>query len=149
MNPVTLCSTHLELVDIEKFDESDTHVLERLNTLAGNLVKEILLKLNLPDHRILKDGGEGCKRGPDSTNFAILYQCYRRGSSYTDKKPNVSIAVTKPSPPVRSSALPSNIPQDGILDLKSIRVKDLPPKMTPESLVEVLKQFDSVKLYNI
>ncbi|GJW73283.1 hypothetical protein Tco_0132653 [Tanacetum coccineum] len=30
----------------------------RLNTLAGNPVKEILLKLNLPDHRILKDGGE-------------------------------------------------------------------------------------------
>ncbi|GJU63899.1 reverse transcriptase domain-containing protein [Tanacetum coccineum] len=27
-------------------------------TLAGNPVKEILLKLNLPDHRILKDGGE-------------------------------------------------------------------------------------------
>ncbi|GKC65846.1 hypothetical protein Tco_1098444 [Tanacetum coccineum] len=41
------------------FDESDTHVLERLNTSAGNPVKEILLKLNLPDHRILKDGGEG------------------------------------------------------------------------------------------
>ncbi|GJT83600.1 hypothetical protein Tco_1057942 [Tanacetum coccineum] len=30
----------------------------RLNTSAGNPVKEILLKLNLPDHRILKDGGE-------------------------------------------------------------------------------------------
>ncbi|GJR28344.1 hypothetical protein Tco_1104576 [Tanacetum coccineum] len=27
-------------------------------SIAGNLVKEILLKLNLPDHRILKDGGE-------------------------------------------------------------------------------------------
>ncbi|GJY69347.1 hypothetical protein Tco_0472329 [Tanacetum coccineum] len=40
------------------FDESDTHVLERFNTSAGNPVKEILLKLNLPDHRILKVGGE-------------------------------------------------------------------------------------------
>ncbi|GKD02857.1 hypothetical protein Tco_1177831, partial [Tanacetum coccineum] len=28
------------------------------DTSAGNPVKEILLKLNLPDHRILKDGGE-------------------------------------------------------------------------------------------
>nr|GEY35045.1 retrovirus-related Pol polyprotein from transposon TNT 1-94 [Tanacetum cinerariifolium] len=28
---------------------------------AGNPVKEILLKLNLPDHRILKDGGEAYK----------------------------------------------------------------------------------------
>ncbi|GJZ03466.1 putative transcription factor interactor and regulator CCHC(Zn) family protein, partial [Tanacetum coccineum] len=41
-----------------EFDESDRHVLERLNTSAGNHVKEILLKLNLPDHWILKDGGE-------------------------------------------------------------------------------------------
>ncbi|GKE16776.1 hypothetical protein Tco_1424353, partial [Tanacetum coccineum] len=41
-----------------RFDESDTHVFERLNTSAGNPVKEILLKLNLPDHSILKDGGE-------------------------------------------------------------------------------------------
>ncbi|GJU60395.1 hypothetical protein Tco_1238161 [Tanacetum coccineum] len=31
---------------------------ERLYTSVGNPVKEILLKLNLPDHRILKDGGE-------------------------------------------------------------------------------------------
>ncbi|GJX90716.1 hypothetical protein Tco_0344042 [Tanacetum coccineum] len=30
-------------------------------TSAGNLVKKILLKLNLPDHRILKDGGEVVK----------------------------------------------------------------------------------------
>ncbi|GJR83840.1 hypothetical protein Tco_0154625 [Tanacetum coccineum] len=41
------------------FDESDTYVLERFDTSAGNPVKEILLKLNLPDHRIFKDGGEG------------------------------------------------------------------------------------------
>ncbi|GJY91175.1 hypothetical protein Tco_0506371 [Tanacetum coccineum] len=31
----------------------------RFYTSAGNPVKEILLKLNLPDHRILKDEGEG------------------------------------------------------------------------------------------
>ncbi|GKC87251.1 hypothetical protein Tco_1147900 [Tanacetum coccineum] len=30
----------------------------RFYTSAGNPVKEILLKLNLPDHRIRKDGGE-------------------------------------------------------------------------------------------
>ncbi|GKE63958.1 hypothetical protein Tco_1514325, partial [Tanacetum coccineum] len=29
------------------------------DTSAGNPVKEILLKLNLLDHRILKDSGEG------------------------------------------------------------------------------------------
>ncbi|GKE69308.1 hypothetical protein Tco_1527380, partial [Tanacetum coccineum] len=31
------------------------------DTSAGNPVKEILLKLNLPDHRILKDGCEAFK----------------------------------------------------------------------------------------
>ncbi|GKC88911.1 hypothetical protein Tco_1149560, partial [Tanacetum coccineum] len=41
-----------------EFDESNTHVLERFYTLAGNPVKGILLKLDLPDHRKLKDGGE-------------------------------------------------------------------------------------------
>ncbi|GJU90602.1 hypothetical protein Tco_1303025 [Tanacetum coccineum] len=30
----------------------------RFYTSAGNPVKDILLKLNLPEHRILKDGGE-------------------------------------------------------------------------------------------
>nr|GEV73467.1 hypothetical protein [Tanacetum cinerariifolium] len=34
-------------------------VLRKIHTLAGNPVKEILLKLNLPNHRTLKDGGEG------------------------------------------------------------------------------------------
>ncbi|GJZ13118.1 hypothetical protein Tco_0548348 [Tanacetum coccineum] len=39
-----------------EFDESDTYVLEIFDTSVGNLVKEILLKLNLPDHRsILTD----------------------------------------------------------------------------------------------
>ncbi|GJS15198.1 hypothetical protein Tco_0409670 [Tanacetum coccineum] len=37
---------------------SNKLMLERFYTSAGNPVKEILLKLNLPNHRILKDGGE-------------------------------------------------------------------------------------------
>ncbi|GJY44839.1 hypothetical protein Tco_0433052 [Tanacetum coccineum] len=44
------------------FDESDTYVLERFDTPAGNPVKEILLKLNLSDHRlILTDSKEYLK----------------------------------------------------------------------------------------
>ncbi|GKA06628.1 hypothetical protein Tco_0685852 [Tanacetum coccineum] len=31
----------------------------RFNTTAGNPVKKILLKLNLSDHRLFKDGGGG------------------------------------------------------------------------------------------
>ncbi|GJT61958.1 hypothetical protein Tco_1005491 [Tanacetum coccineum] len=38
------------MVEHAEFDESDTYVLERFDTSAGNPVKEILLKLNLPDH---------------------------------------------------------------------------------------------------
>ncbi|GJQ90865.1 putative ribonuclease H-like domain-containing protein [Tanacetum coccineum] len=51
--------TEMELVleqtqqEHAEFDESNTHVLERFYTLAGNPVKEILLKLNLPDHRLI------------------------------------------------------------------------------------------------
>ncbi|GJY89267.1 putative ribonuclease H-like domain-containing protein [Tanacetum coccineum] len=36
------------------YDESNTYVLERFNTSAGNPVKKILLKLNLSDHRLCK-----------------------------------------------------------------------------------------------
>ncbi|GKC73908.1 E-beta-farnesene synthase [Tanacetum coccineum] len=41
-----------------ELDESNANVLENSDTSAGNPVKVILLKLNLPDHRIHKDGGE-------------------------------------------------------------------------------------------
>ncbi|GKE15016.1 hypothetical protein Tco_1422593 [Tanacetum coccineum] len=65
-------SIRIKLVpDNVEFDESDTHVLERLNTSAGNPVTEILLQLNLPDHRsILTDSKEYIKRdmeAPDSS----------------------------------------------------------------------------------
>ncbi|GKD55278.1 hypothetical protein Tco_1288665, partial [Tanacetum coccineum] len=55
-----------------EFDEPDTHVLERFNTSAGNPVKEILLKLNLPDHRILKDRGEGQDKGTSSNLKSMI-----------------------------------------------------------------------------
>ncbi|GJW44864.1 hypothetical protein Tco_0073663, partial [Tanacetum coccineum] len=39
-----------------KFDETVMQMSRKINTSAGNHVKDILLKLNLPDHRILEDG---------------------------------------------------------------------------------------------
>ncbi|GJZ44362.1 hypothetical protein Tco_0591617 [Tanacetum coccineum] len=39
-------------------DDTLKRIRMKFDTLAGNPVKDILLKLNLPDHRILKDGGE-------------------------------------------------------------------------------------------
>ncbi|GJY91543.1 hypothetical protein Tco_0506739 [Tanacetum coccineum] len=47
-----LYQTDLRLQHAE-LDESDTYVLERFDTSAGNPIKEILLKLNLPDHRLI------------------------------------------------------------------------------------------------
>ncbi|GKC15584.1 hypothetical protein Tco_1012366 [Tanacetum coccineum] len=62
--------SHSELVDIEKVAVcSSLRSLKqkRFDTSAGNHVKEILLKLSLPDHRIFKDGGE------DSEDSTITY----------------------------------------------------------------------------
>ncbi|GJY97118.1 hypothetical protein Tco_0514028 [Tanacetum coccineum] len=50
------------MVEHAEYDESNTYVLERFNTTAGNPVKEILLKLNLPDHMsILTDSKDNIK----------------------------------------------------------------------------------------
>ncbi|GJU65829.1 hypothetical protein Tco_1247664 [Tanacetum coccineum] len=50
------------MVEHAEFDESDTYVLERFDTPAGNPVKKILLKLNLSDHMsILTDSKEYLK----------------------------------------------------------------------------------------
>ncbi|GKD68555.1 reverse transcriptase domain-containing protein [Tanacetum coccineum] len=43
-----------QLTEHAEYDESNTYVLERFNTTAGNPVKKILLKLNLSDHRLCK-----------------------------------------------------------------------------------------------
>ncbi|GJX67412.1 hypothetical protein Tco_0303139 [Tanacetum coccineum] len=57
-----------------EFDESDTYVLERFDTPAGNIVKKILLKLNLSDHRlILIDLKIGDGRLPDFSRLKDSY----------------------------------------------------------------------------
>ncbi|KAK1413724.1 hypothetical protein QVD17_35502 [Tagetes erecta] len=62
-------------------------------------------------------------------------------------------AVGKGSPEVKkranTSPVPNNGPSEIIYDAKSIRVKDLPAKVTPESLQEALKLFGQAKLKNI
>lgn len=68
----------------------------------------------------------------------------------TDRQPSMSVAVPKPSAlPAKASTLPSNGAPENIYDFKSIRIKDLPPKMTQESLLEVVKKFGPVKHKNI
>ncbi|GJV70712.1 hypothetical protein Tco_1490707 [Tanacetum coccineum] len=68
-------STRTNLAIFEKhaeYDESNTYVLERFNTTAGNPVKKILLKLNLSDHRLFKDGWVEV---PDSQRLTIHNPC--------------------------------------------------------------------------
>ncbi|GJW25433.1 retrovirus-related pol polyprotein from transposon TNT 1-94 [Tanacetum coccineum] len=62
---------------INQFDESNANVLERFYTSAGNPVKEILLKLNLPDHRILKDGGEEGAAGRGALRIIVTCGLFR------------------------------------------------------------------------
>ncbi|GKD18498.1 hypothetical protein Tco_1207656 [Tanacetum coccineum] len=63
-------------IETAEYDESNTYVLERFNTTAGNPVKKILLKLNLSDHRsiltdlkAMKNGG-GDFRYSDTTHLS-------------------------------------------------------------------------------
>ncbi|GJZ02739.1 hypothetical protein Tco_0520700 [Tanacetum coccineum] len=52
----------------------------RFDTSAEKPVKEILLKLNLPDHRILKDGGEG--PNVTSSQDGKLYKMAKRDDAW-------------------------------------------------------------------
>ncbi|GKB23585.1 hypothetical protein Tco_0862986 [Tanacetum coccineum] len=63
------------------FDESNANVLERFYTSAGNPVKEILLKLNLPDHRsILTDSKEYIKMVMETSATLLPYVFLKRES---------------------------------------------------------------------
>ncbi|GKA80369.1 hypothetical protein Tco_0786965 [Tanacetum coccineum] len=62
------------MVEHAEYDESNTYVLERFNTTAGNPVKKILLKLNLSDHRLFKDGGG------DAQDHNVKYKAQRTSS---------------------------------------------------------------------
>ncbi|GJS27654.1 hypothetical protein Tco_0488274 [Tanacetum coccineum] len=56
---IFISNTLIELFNDFGFDcDGIPERLTIFDTSAGNPVKEILLKLNLPDHRKLKDGGE-------------------------------------------------------------------------------------------
>ncbi|GJV80295.1 hypothetical protein Tco_1516165 [Tanacetum coccineum] len=62
------------MVEHAEFDESNANVLERFYTSAGNPVKEILLKLNLPDHRYLIPADSP---SADSQEFITTCHTYR------------------------------------------------------------------------
>ncbi|KAK1425739.1 hypothetical protein QVD17_21094 [Tagetes erecta] len=77
------------------------------------------------------------------TSYASILAKEGSGSSPTPEK------KTGVSPAVRSSTILISGHLEKIYDVKSIRVKDLPPKLTEEALLEAVKQFGPVKLKNI
>ncbi|GJU81007.1 hypothetical protein Tco_1283372 [Tanacetum coccineum] len=75
-----------------EFDESNTYVLERFDTLAGNPVKEILLKLNLPDHRpILMDS----KVTPTKHRYLVPSNSQRRSVKVKELKKDAPLKLFK------------------------------------------------------
>ncbi|GJT97394.1 hypothetical protein Tco_1092912 [Tanacetum coccineum] len=66
----------------------------RFDTSAGNPVKEILLKLNLPDHRIFKDGGIGVNAGDSKLMLlGITYYCWFYGILSKQKAVNEEVQL--------------------------------------------------------
>ncbi|XP_076888677.1 nuclear transport factor 2-like [Bidens hawaiensis] len=79
--------------------------------------------------------------GPSTTDSPP--KAVAKVSPKTDKPASTSAVVPKPS------IFLNNGPDENIYDVKSIRIKDLPPKVTQESILEVVKQFGPVKQKNI
>ncbi|GJS12494.1 hypothetical protein Tco_0406966 [Tanacetum coccineum] len=75
------------MVEHAEYDESNTYVLERFITSAGNPVKKILLKLNLSDHSLCKDGGGGGRAISAKSTKLVQRFCYpvlRSDMTYSD-----------------------------------------------------------------
>ncbi|GJU91205.1 hypothetical protein Tco_1303628 [Tanacetum coccineum] len=88
---------------------------ERFYTSAGNPVKEILLKLNLPDHRILKDVCEGVSiQRKDYEMMSVvraamrIFVDSRRMSTPVFVDPEISTQADK----AQSSRVPVPLPED-------------------------------------
>ncbi|GJW99001.1 hypothetical protein Tco_0180809 [Tanacetum coccineum] len=96
-------------------EEANNNPDERLN---DNIMKS-LFGCDPGATRKKEDGRKPATVAKESP-VALISQSFTdadvRGSPNTNKKHNVSVAITKPSPRVRSLAPPNSVPQDGILD---------------------------------
>nr|GEV51424.1 nucleotide-binding alpha-beta plait domain, NTF2-like domain protein [Tanacetum cinerariifolium] len=96
-------------------EEANNNPDERLN---DNIMKS-LFGCDSGATRKKEDGRKPAMVAKESP-VAVIPQLFTdadvRGLPNTNKKHNVSVAVTKPSPRVRSLAYPNSVPQDGILD---------------------------------
>ncbi|GJS46949.1 hypothetical protein Tco_0597070 [Tanacetum coccineum] len=88
-----LLTSHSEIVDIERWqsapasDHKNQNALIEFDTSAGNHVNEILLKLNLPDHRsILMDSKvTPTKHGRNQDGFTVKNDDMKRSQRQRKK----------------------------------------------------------------
>ncbi|GKB52373.1 hypothetical protein Tco_0903126 [Tanacetum coccineum] len=109
---------------------SNKLMVERFYTSARNPVKEILLKLNLPDHRILKDGGE-VALGYKPMGYSVLLPILVCGldTNSPDELLEDSMQVNKCSLYTRRQ-----IGGSGVIEmLKKFGLEDSKPMKTPMS----------------
>ncbi|GJZ63786.1 hypothetical protein Tco_0620207 [Tanacetum coccineum] len=109
------CQKHLEHAE---YDESNTYVLERFNTTAGNPVKKILLQLNLSDHRSIPT---------DSKRWSIKVKEVQRSFRHSDTerlsrsdevlklknfKKDATLKLSKSTNQERCAKHPTNLPSN-------------------------------------
>ncbi|GJZ39411.1 hypothetical protein Tco_0585974 [Tanacetum coccineum] len=102
------------MVEHAEYDESNTYVLERFNTSAGNPVKKILLKLNLSDHRL-------CKMVVEVPDSSWLTRSITTCSYPTDKHKDIKTSKSS-STCFKTSATPDTTHLSR--SVKSVQVKD-------------------------
>ncbi|GJR43828.1 uncharacterized mitochondrial protein-like protein [Tanacetum coccineum] len=109
------------MVEHAEYDESNTYVLERFNTTAGNPVKKILLKLNLSDHRLFKDGG-GVKEFQRSFRHSDTERLSRSDEVLKLKnfKKDATLKLFKSTNQVEAQAFPTSDARNMVSFLKKL-----------------------------
>ncbi|GJZ84830.1 hypothetical protein Tco_0650169, partial [Tanacetum coccineum] len=128
------------MVEHAEYDESNTYVLERFNTTAGNPVKKILLKLNLSDHRsILTDSKEYLKM--------VMEIFYKKGgkkksASKTDQSKKPATAK-KPKPVSSKQSKPATAKKPKPKPVKEKSTKPTPLQKAEKGKVKKVQNMKS------
>ncbi|GJR91548.1 integrase, catalytic region, zinc finger, CCHC-type containing protein [Tanacetum coccineum] len=132
------------MIQHAEYDESNTYMLERFNTTAGNPVKKILLKLNLSNHRsILTDSKKLSKDGDGGTDKAKTTRKWLKpgkhehGNGRARKKPGGSYQSQK----VNSQNTRSYKPRIATLAIR-VSYQSNPTACIEESMIRGMEGYD-------
>nr|GEW98344.1 B3 DNA binding domain-containing protein [Tanacetum cinerariifolium] len=130
-----IASTEMELI-LEQTQQGISHEVSKDSILqAGNPVKEILLKLNLPDHRKHKDGGEAGDTNPtppplqNSDQPPFLYLSDSADNNFT-------ISQLNPNPNPSPNPNPNPNPNPPIYSPTNKRRKTKPVRFGGPTVIE-------------